>query len=91
MIDSIVSHLGQFDADNRAGLERTLHRISAIRNRRGSIVGLTCPGGPRRLWHHRHHSGSAGIGKIDSTARKTGIGKTTMLRESARILAGTSA
>src|SRR6185503_20235315 len=37
-----VGHLRDFDADNRAGIERTLHRISAIRNRRGSIVGLTC-------------------------------------------------
>src|SRR3990170_4096658 len=41
-IDSVVSRIGDFDADNRAGLERTLHRISGIRNRRGSVVGLTC-------------------------------------------------
>ena len=41
-IDFVVEQLGVFDADNRAGLERTLHRISAIRNRRGDIVGLTC-------------------------------------------------
>ena len=41
-IDFVVSHISVFDADNRAGLERTLHRISAIRNRRGHIVGLTC-------------------------------------------------
>ncbi len=38
----MVERIGEFDADNRAGLERTLHRISAIRNRRGHIVGLTC-------------------------------------------------
>ncbi len=37
-----ISRVGEFDADNRAGIERTLHRISAIRNRRGNIVGLTC-------------------------------------------------
>ena len=41
-IDYVVSHIGEFDADNRGGLERTLHRISAIRNRHGKIVGLTC-------------------------------------------------
>ncbi|MRR31776.1 AAA family ATPase, partial [bacterium] len=41
-IDFVVSNIGEFDADNRAGLERTLHRISAIRNRHEHIVGLTC-------------------------------------------------
>ena len=41
-IQYVVTKIGIFDADNRAGLERTLHRISAIRNRRGEIVGLTC-------------------------------------------------
>ncbi len=87
VIDSIVSHLGQFDADNRAGLERTLHRISAIRNRRGSIVGLTCRVG-------RAVYGTIDIiqdllesGKSILLLGKPGIGKTTMLRESARILA----
>src|ERR1044071_6832327 len=40
-IQYVVTKIGMFDADNRAGLERTLHRISAIRNRRGDIVGLT--------------------------------------------------
>src|SRR5512136_2970950 len=40
-IECVVSRISAFDADNRAGIERTLHRISAIRNRRGSIVGLT--------------------------------------------------
>ena len=41
-IDYVVSRIGEFDADNRAGIERTLHRISAIRNRHRHIVGLTC-------------------------------------------------
>ena len=41
-IEYLVARIGEFDADNRAGLERTLHRISAIRNRRAHIVGLTC-------------------------------------------------
>src|ERR1700693_5318178 len=38
----VVEHIGTFGDDNRAGIERTLHRISAIRNRAGDIVGLTC-------------------------------------------------
>ncbi|MBM4427527.1 MAG: AAA family ATPase, partial [Chloroflexi bacterium] len=41
-IDHITERIGSFDADNRAGMERTLHRISAIRNRLGAVVGLTC-------------------------------------------------
>ena len=41
-LESTVSRLGSFGADNRAGIERTLHRISAIRNRQGDVVGLTC-------------------------------------------------
>ncbi|MBL8132526.1 MAG: AAA family ATPase, partial [Anaerolineae bacterium] len=41
-LDRIVASIGAFDADNRAGMERTLHRISAIRNRRDEVVGLTC-------------------------------------------------
>ena len=41
-IDYVVSHIGSFGDDNRAGIERTLHRISAIRNRKGRIIGLTC-------------------------------------------------
>jgi len=41
-IDYVVSRIGDYDADNRAGIERTLHRISAIRNRHREIIGLTC-------------------------------------------------
>ncbi|MCH8339786.1 MAG: AAA family ATPase, partial [Chloroflexi bacterium] len=41
-IEHVVERVGDFDTDNRAGLERTLHRISAIRNRHNRIVGLTC-------------------------------------------------
>ncbi len=86
-IDYVVSRIGEFDADNRAGLERTLHRISAIRNRRGHIVGLTCRVG-------RAVYGTIDIiqdliesGKSLLILGKPGIGKTTMLREAARILA----
>lgn len=86
-IDYVVTRIGDFDADNRAGLERTLHRISGIRNRRGQVVGLTC------------RVGRAVYGTIDIIQDlieseksvlllgKPGIGKTTMLREAARILA----
>ncbi|MCC6188889.1 MAG: hypothetical protein IT318_07630 [Anaerolineales bacterium] len=41
-LDYVIARIGDFDADNRAGMERTLHRISGIRNRRGQVVGLTC-------------------------------------------------
>lgn len=85
-IDYIVTRIGDFDADNRAGMERTLHRISGIRNRRGSIVGLTCRVG-------RAVYGTIDIiqdliesGKSVLILGRPGIGKTTMLREAARIL-----
>jgi stage III sporulation protein SpoIIIAA len=86
-IEYVVERIGEFDTDNRAGLERTLHRISAIRNRRGHIVGLTCRVG-------RSVYGTTDIikdliesGKSLLLLGRPGIGKTTMLREAARILA----
>ena len=86
-IDFVVARLGEFDADNRGGLERTLHRIAAIRNRRGDIVGLTCRVG-------RAVYGTTDIikdliesGKSLLILGRPGVGKTTMLREAARILA----
>jgi stage III sporulation protein SpoIIIAA len=86
-IDYVVERIGDFDADNRAGLERTLHRISAIRNRHNHIVGLTCRVG-------RAVYGTIDIiqdliesGKSILLLGRPGIGKTTMLREAARMLA----
>ncbi|GAP13086.1 uncharacterized protein conserved in bacteria [Longilinea arvoryzae] len=86
-IDYVVSRIGEVDADNRAGLERTLHRISAIRNRRGHIVGLTCRVGRAVYGTIDIIQDLLETGKSILLLGKPGIGKTTMLREAARILA----
>lgn len=86
-IDQVVARIGEFDADNRAGLERTLHRISAIRNRHGTIVGLTCRVGRAVYGTIDIIQDLVESGKSILLLGKPGIGKTTMLRESARILA----
>ncbi|MDD5368387.1 MAG: AAA family ATPase [Anaerolineaceae bacterium] len=86
-INNVVEHIGEFDADNRAGLERTLHRISAIRNRRGHIVGLTCRVGRAVYGTIDIIQDLVESGKSLLILGRPGIGKTTMLREAARILA----
>jgi stage III sporulation protein SpoIIIAA len=82
-----VDRVGHFSGDNRAGIERTLHRISAIRNRPGEIIGLTCRVG-------RAIFGTIGMirdlvetGKSILMLGRPGVGKTTALREIARVLA----
>src|SRR3954452_20978394 len=86
-IASVVGRIGRFGKDNRAGIERTLHRISAIRNRRGDVVGLTCRVG-------RAVFGTVDVirdviegGKSILLLGRPGVGKTTLLREAARVLA----
>ena len=86
-LDYSIKRLSRFADDNRAGIERTLHRISCIRNRQGLVIGLTC------------RVASAMNGTINSIRNllessksiliisKTGVGKTTMVREIARVLA----
>ncbi len=86
-LDSVVAAIGEFDADNRAGMERTLHRISAIRNRHNHIVGLTCRVGRAVYGTIDIIQDLVESGKSILLLGKPGIGKTTMLRESARILA----
>jgi stage III sporulation protein SpoIIIAA len=83
----VVGRVGSFGPDNRAGIERTLHRISALRNRQGDVIGLTC------------RVGRAVFGTVDvlrdviETGHsilllgRPGVGKTTLLREAARVLA----
>jgi len=82
-----IQRIGLFSGDNRAGIERTLHRISAMRNRTGEIIGLTCRVG-------RAVYGTIGMirdlvetGKSILMLGRPGVGKTTALREIARVLA----
>jgi stage III sporulation protein SpoIIIAA len=85
-IDFLIKRIGKFSPDNRAGIERTLHRISSIRNRENVIIGLTC------------RVGRAVLGVISIIRDlieeeesililgKPGVGKTTAVREISRIL-----
>jgi len=87
LLDEVITKLGDFGEDNRAGISSTLHRLSAIRNRKGTIIGLTC------------RVGRAITGLVEPIRDlleseesvlilgKAGSGKTSRLREAARILA----
>jgi len=89
-IASVTAEISEFDDDNRAGIERTLHRISAIRNRHGDVVGLTfrigrAVYGTSDIIQDLIESGSSIL-----ILGRPGVGKTTILREAARILADTA-
>jgi stage III sporulation protein SpoIIIAA len=86
-IDYVVERIGEFDADNRAGIERTLHRIAAIRNRHGHIVGLTCRVGRAVYGTIEIIQDFISSGTSILLVGRPAVGKTTMLREAARILA----
>lgn len=86
-IDYITKRISKFSNDNRAGIERTLHRISCIRNRQFLINGLTCRVG-------RVVFGTISVIRdlLESEKSililgKPGVGKTTIIREIARVLA----
>lgn len=83
----VSERLGQFGDDNRAGIERTLHRISAIRNRAGDIVGLTCRVGRAVFGTIEIIDDLVQSGESILLLGRPGVGKTTMLREVARVLA----
>jgi stage III sporulation protein SpoIIIAA len=87
-LEHVVRHLGSFGKDNRAGLARTLHRISAMRNRQGAIVGLTCRVGRAVPGTIAVIRDALADGRSVLLLGRPGVGKTTLLREAARVLAG---
>ncbi|MGB3615090.1 MAG: R3H domain-containing nucleic acid-binding protein [Elainellaceae cyanobacterium] len=82
-----TERIGMFSGDNRAGIERTLHRISAMRNRAGDVVGLTCRVGRAVFGTIGMIRDLVGTGQSMLLLGRPGVGKTTALREIARVLA----
>ena len=86
-IAHVVERIGDFGADNRAGIARTLHRISAIRNRKGTVIGLTLRVGRAVFGTVEIVRDIIEAGRSVLLLGAPGVGKTTMLRETARLLA----
>jgi stage III sporulation protein SpoIIIAA len=83
----VAERIGEFGKDNRAGIPRTLHRISAIRNRQGRVIGLTCRVGRALFGTIDIIHDIVSSGKSILLLGRPGVGKTTKLREVARVLA----
>ena len=86
-IHTVIAGLGRFGDDNRAGIERTLHRFSVIRDREGTPVGLTCRVGRAVFGSVRLIQDLIETGRSVLILGRPGVGKTTILREVARVLA----
>jgi stage III sporulation protein SpoIIIAA len=86
-LDFVIERVGEFSGDNRAGIGRTLHRISAIRNRQNKIIGLTCRVGRAVYGTLAMIRDLVESGKSILMLGRPGVGKTTALREMARVLA----
>ena len=86
-LDYVLSRISVFTGDNRAGIARTLHRISAIRSRDGRIIGLTCRVGRAVYGTIAIIQDLVEAGQSTLLLGRPGVGKTTMLREVARVLA----
>ncbi|MEN9207338.1 MAG: R3H domain-containing nucleic acid-binding protein [Gloeomargarita sp. GMQP_bins_120] len=86
-LDYTIERVGEFSGDNRAGIERTLHRISGIRNRQGKIIGLTCRVGRAVFGTVSMIRDLVETGQSILLLGRPGVGKTTALREIARVLA----
>ncbi len=86
-LDYMIGRIGTFTKDNRAGIERTLHRISALRNRLGEVIGLTCRVGRAVYGTVEIVRDVIESGQSVLLLGRPGVGKTTLLREAARVLA----